>query len=583
MARITASVMLLVALGGMVAGARFVLFPRMEELQAKEIEDELRLGARVLQDLEQQEQRGLMQKLQELAARPALRDLLAQRPAEEAAREGWLSSLRAEVAALTAALRDFPVQDLFVLDATGTGLARNIDMHWTGQPPSDHPAVLEMAQGALKGEPRIGSLVIRERALRVAAVPIGSGQAQGALLLQALIDDQAARRLGEKLPLEMDAAVVFGGGVAAGTSLAEDKVEWFQRALREGPFSQWLSSRAGPEAVVFSFGPEDRLRAAAIRSAGEPILVAIRDLESLRQPFAEYLLWTAALAGAGWIALSLLLLIFGGRIYRAAAALERDALAVLHGEKPAVAPRGPALIRSLGEIFNQLREKPAGAPAPVADAPKEDAQTPADSGSQDATEKIQPVPVGGASIGAEDLPAPAEKARDAFADLPDETRSPEEPAARADAGSGGGERPAPLAEPQEMEGEGAPPYEKETLSSRDGEESGGERDDDEDEDEEKTREVEAFPAAAAPEPPPPPPGPEPLAAPADDDLKAVYQEFVRAKESLGEHVEKLNYERFRRKLLRERETLVARHGCRTVNFEVVIRSGQVSLRPRIVR
>jgi hypothetical protein len=579
--------MLLVALGGMVAGARFVLFPRIEELQAKEIEDELRLGARVLQDLERQEQRGLMQKLQELAARPALRDLLAQRPAEEAAREGWLSSLRAEVAALTAALRDFPVQDLFVLDATGTGLARNIDMHWTGQPPSDHPAVLEMVQGALKGEPRIGSLVMRERALRVAAVPIGNGQAQGALLLQALIDDQAARRLGEKLPLEMDAAVVFGGGVAAGTSLAEDKVEWFQRALREGPFAQWLSSRAGPEAAVFSFGPEDRLRAAAIRSAGEPTLVAIRDLQSLRQPFAEYLLWTAALAGAAWLALSLLLLIFGGRIYRAAAALERDALAVLHGEKPAVAPRGPALIRSLGEIFNQLREKPAGAPAPAADAPKEDAQPPADSGSQDATEKVQPVPAGEASIGAEDLPAPAEKTRDAFADLPDETGSPDEPASRADAGSGGKERPAPLAEPAELEGEGegAPPSEKEALSSRDGEESkGGGDEDDEDDDEEKTREVQAFSVGGSPEPPPPPePEPEPLAAPADDDLKAVYQEFVRAKESLGEHVEKLNYERFRRKLLREREALVARHGCRTVNFEVVIRSGQVSLRPRIVR
>lgn len=572
MSRLTAIVVLLVALAGVVAGAYFALFPRLESLQAKEIEGELRLGAQVIQGLEQKAQDLLQRKLRELAARPALRELLAQKPADENAREAWLTNLRAEVAAQVALLRDLPIRDLFILDAAGTGLVRNIDLHWTGKPPSDDAAVLEMVRSAQGGQTRAGVVASGSQLLRVAAVPVGNTPPQGILLLQALVDDQSARNFRGKLPLEieeMDVAVMFGGDGVAGTSLAEEKLEWLHQAAKQPPLSEWLAGKRGEDSLVFSFGPKGRLRAAAIAAeAAEPAshsLIVIRDLDALRRPFAELLLWTGAAAGAAWIALSLLLLIFGGRFFRAAAALEREALSVLHGEKPAVTPRGPALIRSLAEIFNQVREKAPAAAAPPAPPAPETPEPPPD---QAPTELAQ-APEAALGEGEPAEPAaPAEAPTETNEVVGEEPREGEAPAPE-EAGAAMAEAP-----PSEERDESAAPQ----AGAR---EEVAEEDEAEDE---KTREVAAF-SLAMPPPPPPPAAAQPESAPAeeDDDLKAVYQEFVKAKESLGEKVEKLNYERFRRKLLREREGLVARHGCRTVNFEVVIRGGQVSLRPRIVR
>ncbi|NMB74755.1 MAG: hypothetical protein GYA21_06450 [Myxococcales bacterium] len=574
MSRITAVVVLFVALAGVVAGAHFALFPRLESLQAKEVEGELRLGAQVVQGLEQKAQELLLGKLRELAARPALRELLAQKPADENVREAWLTNLRAEVAAQVALLRDMPIRDLFILDAAGTGLVRNIDLHWTGKPPSEDPAVLEMVRSAQGGQMRAGVVASGSQLLRVAAVPVGNTPPQGILLLQALVDDQSARNFRGKLPLEieeMDVAVMFGGDGVAGTSLAEEKLEWLHQAAKQPPLSEWLAGKRGEDSLVFSFGPKGRLRAAAIAAiaaeAAEPAchsLIVIRDLDALRRPFAELLLWTGAAAGAAWIALSLLLLVFGGRFFRASAALEREALSVLHGEKAAVTPRGPALIRSLAEIFNQVREMaPTTAKPPASDAPAA-VETPPD---QVPTETAEAVKTSSGE------PLPTEPA--APAEPPTETHEVpgEEPRQ--------GEAPAP---------EEAAAAVAEVPASGERDESAapqaGAREDVAEEDEaedEKTREVAAFSMAMPPPPPPPAAQPESAPAEEDDDMKAVYQEFVKAKESLGERVEKLNYERFRRKLLREREGLVAKHGCRTVNFEVVIRGGQVSLRPRIVR
>lgn len=571
MSRITAIVVLLVALAGMVAGAHFALFPRLQSLQAKEIEGELRLAAQVIQGLEQNAQDLLQRKLRELATRPALRELLAQKPADESAREAWLTNLRAELAAQVALLRDMPVRDLFILDAAGTGLVRNIDLHWTGKPPSDDPAVLEMVRVALGGQPRVGVVVNGSQLLRVAAVPVGNTPPQGILLLQALVDDQSARHFRGKLPLEveeMDVAVMFGSDTVAGTSLAEEKLEWLRQAARQPPLSEWLAGKRGEDSLVFSLGPQGRLRAAAI-SAGAPetsghSLLVIRDLDALRRPFLELLLWTGAAAGAAWIALSLLLLIFGGRFFRAAAALEREALSVLHGEKATVTPRGPALIRSLAEIFNQVRDKAPAAPEPPAPAAPEAAESSAEQAQTETAEVAEMVP--GDGVPAEPV-APAEPPTESN-EAPGEALGGHETPAPDEAGAEAAELPAPAERDEKAAPEAHAPDDAVEDEAED----------------EKTREVAAF-SLAMPPPPPPPAAAEPESAPAedDDDLKAVYQEFVKAKESLGERVEKLNYERFRRKLLREREGLVARHGCRTVNFEVVIRGGQVSLRPRIVR
>ena len=69
----------------------------------------------------------------------------------------------------------------------------------------------------------------------------------------------------------------------------------------------------------------------------------------------------------------------------------------------------------------------------------------------------------------------------------------------------------------------------------------------------------------------------------DDPIRNTYNEFVKAKESIGEKVEKLNYDRFATKLRKQEEILVAKHGCQAVRFKVVVRNNQVSLRPRIIK
>jgi hypothetical protein len=69
----------------------------------------------------------------------------------------------------------------------------------------------------------------------------------------------------------------------------------------------------------------------------------------------------------------------------------------------------------------------------------------------------------------------------------------------------------------------------------------------------------------------------------DRYYRDMYKEFVRAKQEVGEKVEKLNLGRFVRKLKKQEEVLKAKHGCKNVKFQVTVRNQQVSLRPRIIR
>jgi hypothetical protein len=112
-----------------------------------------------------------------------------------------------------------------------------------------------------------------------------------------------------------------------------------------------------------------------------------------------------------------------------------------------------------------------------------------------------------------------------------------------------------------------------------------------------------FPEAPKkPEPeaePPAGPGEQPAAGPAREPAdkqalekeeaeeeryyREMYEEFVRAKREVGDKVEKLNLDRFVRKLKKQEELLKAKHGCKGVKFQVTVRNKQVSLRPRIIR
>lgn len=63
----------------------------------------------------------------------------------------------------------------------------------------------------------------------------------------------------------------------------------------------------------------------------------------------------------------------------------------------------------------------------------------------------------------------------------------------------------------------------------------------------------------------------------------VYQEYVAAKQALGENVSNIPADRFHQRLAGRAEALVKKHGCRMVRFQVETRSDQVVLRPVLIR
>ena len=65
--------------------------------------------------------------------------------------------------------------------------------------------------------------------------------------------------------------------------------------------------------------------------------------------------------------------------------------------------------------------------------------------------------------------------------------------------------------------------------------------------------------------------------------RSVYKQFIESKTQLGESVENLSYDGFRNKLRNSEESLLDRHGCRAVRFQVLVKDRTVSLRPQLVR
>lgn len=85
----------------------------------------------------------------------------------------------------------------------------------------------------------------------------------------------------------------------------------------------------------------------------------------------------------------------------------------------------------------------------------------------------------------------------------------------------------------------------------------------------------------------------PAGAPAGDGAGAhedeetqwrrVYQDFVALKRQLGEAPQKLTYEKFRGTLQRNKDALMARHGCQRVKFRVYEKQGRAALKASQVK
>jgi hypothetical protein len=63
----------------------------------------------------------------------------------------------------------------------------------------------------------------------------------------------------------------------------------------------------------------------------------------------------------------------------------------------------------------------------------------------------------------------------------------------------------------------------------------------------------------------------------------VYEDFVRTKKQCGESVDGLSLEKFASTLRKNRDALIAKHGCKRVRFSVYVKEGRASLKATPVR
>ncbi|MEQ9080836.1 MAG: MXAN_5187 C-terminal domain-containing protein [Sandaracinaceae bacterium] len=73
------------------------------------------------------------------------------------------------------------------------------------------------------------------------------------------------------------------------------------------------------------------------------------------------------------------------------------------------------------------------------------------------------------------------------------------------------------------------------------------------------------------------------AEPEDAYYTRVYTEYVAAKEAAGENVSNITQDRFVQRLQANEKSLIKKHGCRMVRFQVQVKGTQVNLRPVIIQ
>ena len=97
--------------------------------------------------------------------------------------------------------------------------------------------------------------------------------------------------------------------------------------------------------------------------------------------------------------------------------------------------------------------------------------------------------------------------------------------------------------------------------------------------------IPPTPPAGSKQPPMPPPAPAPAMSPADENayFRKTHSEFVALKQRLGEPVDQLTFERFEVTLKKNRDTLIARYGCKSVTFKVYEKDGKASLKATPVK
>ncbi len=66
-------------------------------------------------------------------------------------------------------------------------------------------------------------------------------------------------------------------------------------------------------------------------------------------------------------------------------------------------------------------------------------------------------------------------------------------------------------------------------------------------------------------------------------FQEVYEQFIALKKKCGEPIESLSFERFAKKLQKNQEALIAKHGCQSVKFQVYEKDGKAALKASPVK
>lgn len=75
----------------------------------------------------------------------------------------------------------------------------------------------------------------------------------------------------------------------------------------------------------------------------------------------------------------------------------------------------------------------------------------------------------------------------------------------------------------------------------------------------------------------------PAADPEERHYQDTFREFVATREKCGEPADGLTFERFKAKLLKNRDQLVSKYQCRTVRFQVYVKEGKAALKATPVK
>ena len=68
----------------------------------------------------------------------------------------------------------------------------------------------------------------------------------------------------------------------------------------------------------------------------------------------------------------------------------------------------------------------------------------------------------------------------------------------------------------------------------------------------------------------------------DDSFRALFEEFVALKRRCGESTAGMVYEKFASKMRASRDSLMAKHGCDEVKFQVYVRDGKAAVKAKPV-